>query len=560
MPPRMMTQSAGCATATSRGGRTGGQTGRGGGQTGRGGGRTRGRYGNQGNGGIDGQGGKVGGQDNQGSNQGNPGNQNGDAINDNIQGDIRNVIGGAIVYTCWIEKMESVQDMSGCEDNQKEDFKNFTRVDFCPVNKMHKLETEFWNYAMVGAGHVAYTDRFHDLARLLPHLVTPKNKRIERYIYGLTPHIRRMVVVTEPTTIQKAVQKAGTLTDEAIRNGSLKRNTEKRGRREYDYRVAPKMVNLVNAKNLTAAPGACYECGGTCHFKAACPRLNQAQRPGGNRPNQVVANNGGQGHGNNGNQAVEGRLCWEQRRLARTRTSLRVRIEPSELGFSYEIEIASGQLVKIDKVIRGCKLEIECHMFDINLMPFRSGSFDVIIGMDWLSNRKAEIICHEKVVRIPLQNSQVLRVIGERPEEKMRHLMIAKAKEKKQEEIVVVRDFPEVFLDDLSGLPPIREIYFRIELIPGAIPVVKSPYRLTPSEMEELSGQLKELQDKGFIRPSSSPWGASVSFVKKKDDSFRMYIDYRELNKLTIKNRYPLPRIDDWYVLNYTYLLPLKMS
>ncbi|GKF10959.1 putative reverse transcriptase domain-containing protein [Tanacetum coccineum] len=153
-------------------------------------------------------------------------------------------------------------------------------------------------------------------------------------------------------------------------------------------------------------------------------------------------------------------------------------------------------------------------MFDINLMPFGSESFDVIIGMDWLSNHKVEIICHEKVVRIPLQDGQVLRVIEERPEEKMRHLMSAKAKEQKQEEIVVVRDFPKVFLDVLSGLPPIREIEFRIDLVPGAIPVVKSPYRLAPSEMEELSGQLKELQDK-------------------------------ELNKLTIKNRYPLPRIDD---------------
>ncbi|GJV14989.1 retrovirus-related pol polyprotein from transposon TNT 1-94 [Tanacetum coccineum] len=125
--------------------------------------------------------------------------------------------------------------------------------------------------------------------------------------------------------------------------------------------------------------------------------------------------------------------------------------------------------------------------------------------------------------------------------------MSAKVKVQKQEEICVVRNFPEVILDDLSGLPPIREIEFRIELIPGAMSVAKSPYRLTPSEMEELSGQLKELQDKGFIRPSSSPWGASILFVKEKDGSLRMCIDYKELNKLTIKNRYPLPRIDDLF-------------
>ncbi|GJR37711.1 hypothetical protein Tco_1213395 [Tanacetum coccineum] len=114
-------------------------------------------------------------------------------------------------------------------------------------------------------------------------------------------------------------------------------------------------------------------------------------------------------------------------------------------------------------------------------------------GMDWLSNYKAKIFCHEKVVRIPLPDGKVLRVLGERPKEKARLLMSSKASDKKQEEIVVVRDFPEVFPDDLSRLPPIQEIEFRIELTPGATPVAKSPYRLAPSELEELSAQLKEL-------------------------------------------------------------------
>ncbi|GJX24343.1 putative reverse transcriptase domain-containing protein [Tanacetum coccineum] len=117
-------------------------------------------------------------------------------------------------------------------------------------------------------------------------------------------------------------------------------------------------------------------------------------------------------------------------------------------------------------------------MFNINLIPFRSRSFDVIIGMDWLSDHKAEIICHEKVVRIPLLDGKLLRVLGEKLEEKMRQLMSAKANEKKQEEIVVVKDFLEVFPDDLSGLPPIQEIEFRIKLIPGATPIAKSPYQV----------------------------------------------------------------------------------
>ncbi|GJZ04342.1 putative reverse transcriptase domain-containing protein [Tanacetum coccineum] len=285
----------------------------------------------------------------------------------------------------------------------------------------------------------------------------------------------------------------------------------------------PNNVNSVNVRNPTPAYGECHECGSTDHLKPTCPRLNRAQGLGGKQLNQVVANNRGQGRGNQGNQA-KGKAfmlgaeeaCQDPNIVTGTFTLNNhydttlfdsgadnsfvsttfiplLGIEPSELGFRYEIEIASGQLVKIDKVIKGCKLEIERHVFDIDLIPFGHGSFDMIICMDWLSNHKAEIICHEKVVRIPLPDGKVLRVLGETSEEKIRQLKSAKAKEKDQKEIEVVRDFPEVFPDDLSGLPHVQEIEFRTELIPGAMPVAKSPYRLAPSELEELLGQLKEL-------------------------------------------------------------------
>ncbi|GJU37836.1 putative reverse transcriptase domain-containing protein [Tanacetum coccineum] len=125
--------------------------------------------------------------------------------------------------------------------------------------------------------------------------------------------------------------------------------------------------------------------------------------------------------------------------------------------------------------------------------------------------------------------------------------MEKKSDEKRLDDIPVVREFPEVFPENLPGLPPVRQVEFQIDLIPGATPVARAPYRLAPSEMQELSDQLQELADRGFIRPSTSPWGAPVLFVKKKDGSFRMCIDYRELNKLTVKNRYPLPRIDDLF-------------
>ncbi|GJT65393.1 retrotransposon protein, putative, ty3-gypsy subclass [Tanacetum coccineum] len=205
-------------------------------------------------------------------------------------------------------------------------------------------------------------------------------------------------------------------------------------------------------------------------------------------------------------------------------------------------------------------------------MPVELGSFDVIIGMDWLAKYHALIVCDEKVVRIPYGN-EVLIIRGDNYDsgsklniisctktqkyiEKGCQVYLAqvtskkaedKSEEKRLEDVPIVREFPEVFPEDLPGLPPARQVEFQIDLVPGAAPVARAPYRLAPAEMQELSTQLQELSDRGFIRPSSSPWGAPVLFVKKKDGSFRMCIDYRELNKLTVKNRYPLPRIDNLF-------------
>ncbi|GKD57834.1 putative reverse transcriptase domain-containing protein [Tanacetum coccineum] len=133
------------------------------------------------------------------------------------------------------------------------------------------------------------------------------------------------------------------------------------------------------------------------------------------------------------------------------------------------------------------------------------------------------------------------------------HITMKEAKDKSEgkrlEDVPIVRDFPEVFPEDLPGIPPARQVEFQIDLVPGAAPVARAPYRLAPSEMKELAEQLQKLSDKGFIRPSSSPWGAPVLFVNKKDGSFLMCIEYRELKELTVKNRYPLPRIDDLFDL-----------
>ncbi|MFS7937847.1 putative nucleotidyltransferase, Ribonuclease H [Helianthus anomalus] len=240
---------------------------------------------------------------------------------------------------------------------------------------------------------------------------------------------------------------------------------------------------------------------------------------------------------------------------------------PTLLPTKHVVELANGKSLEATHVVQGCNLILAGQAFSIDLIPIVLGSFDVVIGMDWLSQHQAEILCSEKIIRIPRSGQEPLEVQGDKSGAVVGIISFLKAqkclrkghtailalvsdastKEKRLEDIPVVRDFPQVFPEDLPGLPPHRQVEFQIELVPGAAPIARAPYRLAPSELKELSKQLQELLEKGFIRPSSSPWGAPVLFVKKKDGTFRMCIDYRELNKVTVKNRYPLPRIDDLF-------------
>ncbi|KAJ0481098.1 putative nucleotidyltransferase, Ribonuclease H [Helianthus annuus] len=632
--------------------------------------------------------------------------------------------GGAVAFVRWAEKTESVLRMSKCALDQQvtyisglfldgalswwnlqvqtlgeaaayaltwTELKELMRKKYCSRAEIQRLETEFWHLKMEGSKIAEYVQRFHDLSHVVPYMVTPEFKRIERFIWGLAPQIISMVTSSKPATITEAIDLSVALTEEAIRLNKFdeaepkKKEThvESSGGNKRKFSNFKQGTGVVVKKGESNAPtqdtagsrkkgkgymGAhprcnscqrhhsgrcglkvCEACGKTGHLKETCwatagqggqrgfgnrnnrggtgnrpqgnnggdgNRVNNANQAGAmnrNQRNNQAGNNGGNGqrpgcfnYGDVGhykrncpelNQA-RGRVFNIEAREARqdpnvvTGTFLvnqryasvlfdtgadysfvslefknMLGLAASKLDTPYSIELANGKLVEANEVIRGCIIELGEREFAIDLLPVQLGSFDVVVGMDWLSSNKAEIVCHEKVVRIPTDDGETIVVHGEKRETPLRiisclkarkclqkgcaaflaHIVDKKAAEPKIEDIPVVREYPEVFPEDLPGLPPQRQVEFRIDLVPGAAPVAKAPYRLAPSEMQELSTQLQELLDKGFIRPSFSPWGAPVLFVKKKDGSFRMCINYRELNKLTIKNRYPLPRIDDLF-------------
>ncbi|XP_061999269.1 uncharacterized protein LOC133716595 [Rosa rugosa] len=231
------------------------------------------------------------------------------------------------------------------------------------------------------------------------------------------------------------------------------------------------------------------------------------------------------------------------------------------------VSLLAGEALKIEWVFNNCGVMVDGFCLEANLIPLDLVEFDVILGMDFLETHGALVDCFRKEVVFQSLGKPEITFRGERNilssclisaitakkllnkgcQAYLAHIVDTKREVLNIEDILVVRKFPDVFPDELPGLPPVREIDFTIELLPGTTPIYQAPYRMAPAELKELKTQLQELLDKGFIRPSVSPWGAPVLFVKKKDDTLRLCIDYRKLNKVTVKNKYPLPRIDDLF-------------
>ncbi|GJU01043.1 putative reverse transcriptase domain-containing protein [Tanacetum coccineum] len=358
-------------------------------------------------------------------------------------------------------------------------------------------------------------------------------------------------------------------------------NYKRYGHATNDCRVN---TNNNNNNNKNQKAGACYECGNTGHIKKNCPKLKNCGNGNKNSTAQERAYALGGRDASPDSNVITGTFLLNNRYatilfftgadksfVSNTFSAL-INITPTTLESHYDVELADGKIIGVNIIIHGCALNFMNYPFNIDLMLVPLGSFDIIIGIDWLTKYHGVIIYDEKIVRCPFRREMLIfQGNGNHQREESRlniisctkaqeylskgcdvflaHITTKEAKDKSEgkrlEDVPIVRDFPEVFPEYLSGIPPARQVEFQIDLVPGAAPVARAPYRLAPSEMKELAEQLQELSDKGFIRPSSSPWGAPVLFVKKKDGSFRMCIDYHELKKVTVKNRYLLPRIDD---------------
>ncbi|GJT48005.1 putative reverse transcriptase domain-containing protein [Tanacetum coccineum] len=469
-------------------------------------------------------------------------------------------------------------------------------------NEIQKMETELWNLAVKGNDLTAYTQRFQELILLCTRMVPEEEDRVERFIGGLPDNIQGNVIAANPDRLQDAVRIANQLMDKkvqgyAARSAENKRRMESNpsdnrgqqppfkkqnisgqnvaraytaGNNERNGYVGflpycnkcrlhheglctircgncKKVGHLTRDCRVTVTPktqGAavgnqqgigCYEYGRPRYFKKDCPKLRSQ-----NRGNQARNKSGNK----IGNQTGGNRVIAKAYAIGGGGTNPDSNVVTDT---SYAVEIADRRISETNIILRGCTLGLLGHPFDIDLMPVELGSFNVIIGMDWLAKYYALIICDEKVVCIPYgdevliiqgdncDNGSKLNIISCTRTQKyiekgcqvyLAHVTSKKAddksEEKRLEDVPIVREFLEVFPEDLPGLPPARQVEFQIDLVPGAAPIARAP-------------------------PSSSPWGAPVLFDKKKDGSFRMCINYRELNKLTVKNRYPLPRINDLF-------------
>ncbi|GJR15673.1 putative reverse transcriptase domain-containing protein [Tanacetum coccineum] len=469
--------------------------------------------------------------DNGGNGNGNGGNGNGNGGNGNGNGGNGNGGNGNGGHLSGLTRglsrgrLCSISVIVHCSNQVKYATLNLQRQCFdsevyCPRNEIQKMETELWNLAVKGTTWTAYTQRFigglpdniqgnviaanparlQDAIRIANQLM---DKKVQGYAARNAENKRRMESNLRDNRGQANRHSRGKILCRMHHEGLCTMrcgNCKRVGHQTRDCRAAI-------APNTQRAPVGnqqgiiCYECGRPGHFKKDCPKLrnqnrgNQTRNKNGNKTGNQTGGNEttarayaiGGGGTNPDSNVVTGTFllnnCYASmlfdsgadRSFVSTTFSALLDVTPTTLDTSYAVELADGRISETNIVLRGCTLGLLGHPFDIDLMPVELGSFDVIIGMDWLAKYHALIVCDEKVVRIPYGN-EVLIIRGDNCDSGITSKKAEdKSEEKRLEDVPIVREFPEVFPEDLPGLPPARQVEFQIDLVPGAVPVARAP-------------------------------------------------------------------------------------
>ncbi|GJT36597.1 putative reverse transcriptase domain-containing protein [Tanacetum coccineum] len=476
---------------------------------------------------------------------------------------------GVVGLTQWFERMETVFNISNCAVENQVKFATCTLHGVAlawwksHVKTIKKLEMEIWELKVKGTNLASYTQHLQELALLCGSMFPEKSDKIEKKFedtlrnnqnqqqqnkrqntgraYTSGPGEKREYGVSLPKCSRCNYHHNGPCAPKCHKCNKV-------GHLARDCRSSGN-ANIGNNQRTIGANqrgNGCYEYGAQGYFKRECPKLknnNHGNQGGnGNAPAKVyVVGNAGTNPDSNivtGTFLLNNRYAsilfdtGADRSFVSTAFSSLIDITPTTLDYYNDVELADGKIIGINTIIRGCTLNLLNHSFNIDLMPIELGSFDVIIGIDWLAKYHVVILCDEKLVHIPFENETLivrgdgsnqgnktqLNIISctktQKYMQKGCHVFLAhvttkktedKSEEKRLKDVPIVQYFLEVFLEDLPGLPPTRQVEFHIDLIPGAAPVARAPYQLAPSKMKELSYQLQELSDKGFIRRISSP-------------------------------------------------------
>ncbi|CAA0814809.1 Uncharacterized mitochondrial protein AtMg00860, partial [Striga hermonthica] len=492
----------------------------------------------------------------------------------------------------WIQGLEFIFELA--------------REKYYPTYYRAEMERQFLSLQQGTRTVDEYEREFTRLAAFVPDLVRTEAQRAQRFIDGLYPAVRHNIVGHGTQTYARAVSIAqevdASIRREAVRDRAqpsapvqpftappalpaaqpTKEKKRKRKGAQTDRRTRQRQQQVppcptcrrLHRGECHMGQDICYYCHEPGHFASRCPKRlqqqpQQPQQPPQQQQPRQQAQRPPQQQQQRGRQQARV-YAVDQAEVAQQPGTMSGMIVLNDIpvfalfdiGATHsfisrryldaigvhaitavdplEVSLASGRKIVTSAKASDLSLSIGGRVLSTDAFVLEMRDFNLILGMDWLSFYHADIRCHDREITLYLSRDESSTFFGSK-NRSLPH------KARSPHDVPVVREFVDVFPDELPGGPPNRQVEFSIDLIPGASPVSKAPYRMAPKELQELKAQIQELLRLSFIRPSVSPWGAPVLFVKKKDGSMRMCIDYRDLNRLTIKNKYPLPRIDDLF-------------